>query len=85
MWIMLRYAVLFCIVKQIMSNILRIKLRKRKKKTFLMLQLSEAYAWVSKWLTLLLWAGNLMSLVLSKRGPLDNVQDTIACLFIMNY
>ena len=34
-------------------------------------QLSEAYAWVSKWLTLLLWAGNLMSLVLSKRGPLD--------------
>jgi len=36
-----------------------------------MLQLSEVYAWVFKWLTLHLWAGNLMSLVLFKRGPLD--------------
>ena len=26
-----------------------------------------------------------MCLILSKRGPLDNVQDTIACLFIINY
>ena len=50
-----------------------------------MLQSFEAYAWVSKWLTLHLKPEILMCLILSKRGPLDNVQDIIACLFIINY